>query len=237
MNSQNYKKLAAEQALKLVEPGMVLGLGTGSTAAEFVRLLAERAKLEKLDLRCVATSVQTKALAEQCGLTIADFNTIAEVNLTVDGADEIDPDLNLIKGGGGALLREKIVAMASDRVCIIADSSKRVDCLGAFPLPVEIADFGIAATMAMIEAAALDAGCEGKIALRRIGNGETFRTDGGHLIVDCAFGSIPDTELLADLLDIVPGVMEHGLFIGIADEAIIASPSGVTVYRTEDSDS
>jgi ribose 5-phosphate isomerase A len=112
-----------------------------------------------------------------------------------------------------------------------------VDCLGAFPLPVEIADFGIAATMAMIEAAALDAGCEGKIALRRIANGDMFRTDGGHLIVDCAFGSIPDTELLADLLDIVPGIMEHGLFIGIADEAIIASPSGVTVYRTEDGDS
>jgi ribose 5-phosphate isomerase A len=236
LNSQNYKRLAAEQALKLVEPGMVLGLGTGSTAAEFVKLLGERVKLEKLDLRCVATSEQTKALAEQCGLVVADFNTIADVDLTIDGADEIDSDLNLIKGGGGALLREKIVAMASDRVCIIADSSKHVERLGAFPLPVEIADFGLAATLAMIEAAALDAECEGKIELRRLANGEPFRTDGGHLIADCAFGSIPDAELLADLLDIVPGVMEHGLFIGIADEVILAGPSGITVLQSDDSD-
>ena len=116
MNSQNYKRQAAEHALKLVEPGMVLGLGTGSTAAEFVKLLAERVKQEKLDLRCVATSEQTRALAEQLGIAIDDFSTIADIDLTVDGADEIDPELNLIKGGGGALLREKIVAMASERV-------------------------------------------------------------------------------------------------------------------------
>ncbi len=234
MNSQNYKRQAAEHALKLVETGMVLGLGTGSTAVEFVKLLAERVKQERLELRCVATSAQTQALAEQCGLAIADFSTIAEVDLTVDGADEIDPQLNLIKGGGGALLREKIVAMASDRVCIIADASKRVERLGAFPLPVEIVDFGLAATIAMIEAAAIDAECEGKIVLRRRPDGEPFRTDGGHLIVDCAFGSIEDAELLADLLDIVPGVVEHGLFIGIADEAVLAGPSGVTVLRADE---
>ena len=168
------------------------------------------------------------------GSAIADFNTIADVDLTVDGADEIDPQLNLIKGGGGALLREKIVAMASDRVCIIADASKHVESLGAFPLPVEIVDFGLAATLAMIEGAAADAECAGKIALRRGSDGELFRTDGGHLIVDCAFGSIPDAELLADLLDIVPGVVEHGLFIGIADEAVLAGPSGLTVLRSDD---
>ena len=234
MNSQNYKRQAAEHALKLVEPGMVLGLGTGSTAAEFVKLLAERVKQEQLNLRCVATSEQTRALAEQLGIAIDDFSTIADVDLTIDGADEIDPELNLIKGGGGALLREKIVAMASDRVCIIGDSSKRVERLGAFPLPVEIVGFGLAATLSMIEAAAADAECEGKISLRRGANGEPFRTDGGHLIADCAFGSIPDAELLADLLDIVPGVVEHGLFIGIADEAVLAGPSGLTVLRADE---
>jgi len=231
-NSQNYKRQAAEHALKLVEPGMVLGLGTGSTAAEFVTLLAGRMKQEQLNLRCVATSGQTQRLAQQLGITVDDFSTIADVDLTVDGADEIDPQLNLIKGGGGALLREKIVAMASDRVCIIGDSSKRVERLGAFPLPVEIVDFGLAATLAMIEAAATDAECAGKIALRHGPGGEPFRTDGGHLIVDCAFGSIPDADLLADLLDIVPGVVEHGLFIGIADEAVLAGPSGITVLRS-----
>lgn len=236
MNSQNYKRQAAEHALKLVEPGMVLGLGTGSTAAEFVKLLAERVKQEQLNLRCVATSGQTRALAEQLGIAIDDFSTIADVDLTIDGADEIDPELNLIKGGGGALLREKIVAMASDRVCIIGDSSKRVERLGAFPLPVEIVDFGLGATLAMIEAAAADAECEGKISLRRGANGDPFRTDSGHLIADCAFGSIPDAELLADLLDIVPGVVEHGLFIGIADEAVLAGPSGLTVLRADEGD-
>ena len=236
MNSQNYKRQAAEHALKLVEPGMVLGLGTGSTAAEFVKLLAERVKQEQLNLRCVATSEQTRTLAEQLGIAIDNFSTIADVNLTIDGADEIDPELNLIKGGGGALLREKIVAMASDRVCIIGDNSKRVERLGAFPLPVEIVDFGLGATLAMIEAAAADAECEGKISLRRGANGEPFRTDGGHLIADCAFGSIPDAELLADLLDIVPGVVEHGLFIGIADEAVLAGPSGLTVLRADEGD-
>ena len=236
MNSQNYKRQAAEHALKLVEPGMILGLGTGSTAAEFVKLLGERAKQEKLDLRCVPTSGQTKALAEECGLQVVDFNTITDVDLTVDGADEIDAELNLIKGGGGALLREKIVAMASNRVCIIGDSSKRVERLGAFPLPVEITDFGLAATLAMIEASAAEAECRGTIAIRRGGNGDLFRTDGGHLIVDCAFGSIPNVELLADLLDIIPGVMEHGLFIDIADEAVLAGPSGVTVLRAYEED-
>ncbi|MBI4723713.1 MAG: ribose-5-phosphate isomerase RpiA [Rhodomicrobium sp.] len=233
-DTQTYKRQAAAQALQLVEPGMVLGLGTGSTAMAFISLLAERMKTEHLDLRCVATSEQTHRFAEQCGVAIADFNSIADVDLTVDGADEIDPSLNLIKGGGGALLREKIVAMASDRVCIIADSSKLVSQLGAFPLPVEIVDFGLAATLAMIETAANDAECNGKIELRRNQQGDLFRTDGGHLIADCAFGAIPDAELLADLLDIIPGVVEHGLFIGIANEAIVAGPEGVKVLRADD---
>ncbi len=233
-DASKYKRQAAAEALELVETGMVLGLGTGSTAEAFIGLLAERIRTENLELRCVATSEQTRRFAEQCGIAIVDFNTIADVDLTVDGADEIDPELNLIKGGGGALLREKIVAMASDRVCIIGDWSKRVEQLGAFPLPVEIVDFGLAATLAMIETAATDADCEGKIDLRRDKSGGLFRTDGGHLIVDCAFGAIPDVELLADMLDIIPGVAEHGLFIGIADEAILGGPEGVKVFRADE---
>jgi ribose 5-phosphate isomerase A len=230
---QEYKRLAAAQAIELVEPGMVLGLGTGSTAMAFIGLLAERMKGERLDLRCVATSEQTRRFAEQSGIEIADFSTIADVDLTVDGADEIDPRLNLIKGGGGALLREKIVAMASQRLCIIADASKRVRQLGAFPLPVEIVEFGLAATIAMIETAAGDADCRGKIAVRRDRSGAPFRTDSGHLIADCEFGAIPDAEALADILDIIPGVVEHGLFVGIADEAILAGPDGITMLRAD----
>jgi ribose 5-phosphate isomerase A len=236
-DAQNYKRQAAARALELVEPGMILGLGTGSTASEFISLLAERIKREELDLHCIATSVATERFAAQMGIEITDFSDIADVDLTIDGADEIDPHLNLIKGGGGALLREKIVAMASDRVCIIAESSKRVSRLGAFALPVEIVDFGLAATLSMIETAAEDAGCRGQISLRRAANGEPFITDSGHLIADCAFRAIPDVEMLADLLDIVPGVVEHGLFIGIADEAILAGPEGVTVLSAEDLDS
>jgi ribose 5-phosphate isomerase A len=235
-NAEDYKRQAAERALGLVEPGMVLGLGSGSTAMAFVGLLAERVKAERLDLRCVATSEQTRQFAEQSGIAIADFSDIAEVDLTVDGADEIDPELNLIKGGGGALLREKIVAMASNHLCIIGESSKLVRRLGAFPLPVEIVDFGLAATLAMIEAAAEDADCEGKAVVRRDRHGAPFRTDSGHLIVDCAFGAIPDVELLADALDIIPGVMEHGLFIGVTDEAILAGPDGVKVLRADRGD-
>jgi ribose 5-phosphate isomerase A len=166
-DTQTYKRQAAAQALQLVEPGMVLGLGSGSTAIAFVGLLAERLKIEALDLTCIATSEQTRQYAEQHGIKIADFNAITDVDLTVDGADEIDHELNLIKGGGGALLREKIVAWASDRVCIVADSSKLVPQLGTFPLPIEIVEFGLAATLANIEAAADDAGCEGTIAIRR----------------------------------------------------------------------
>jgi ribose 5-phosphate isomerase A len=235
-DSQNYKRQAAARALELVEPGMILGLGTGSTANEFITLLAERIKAEELDLRCIATSKATERFASNLGIAIADFSDIADVDLTIDGADEIDPVLNLIKGGGGALLREKIVAMASDRVCIIAESLKRVPKLGAFALPVEIVDFGVAATLAMIETAAEDAGCRGEIAVRRDQSGKPFLTDGGHFIADCAFGSIPDVEMLADMLDIIPGVVEHGLFIGIADEAVVAGPEGVTELYPDDDD-
>lgn len=230
-DASRYKREAATRALDLVEPGMVLGLGSGTTALAFVELLGERLKSEQLDLRCVATSEETRAFAERCGIAIADFSDIAEVDLAIDGADEIDPELNLIKGGGGALLREKIVAMASRHFCVIADSSKEVRRLGAFALPIEIVEFGLAATLEMIETAAEDAGCLGRAMLRRDRNGAPFRTDSGHLIADCSFGTIPDVEALADALDIIPGVVEHGLFVGIADEAILAGPGGVKVLR------
>jgi ribose 5-phosphate isomerase A len=234
--TQAYKRLAAAQALQLVEPDMILGLGSGSTALAFVDLLAERVKEENITLTCVATSEQTRQFAEQRGIKIADFSAIAEVDLTVDGADEIDHQLNLLKGGGGALLREKIVAMASDHVCIIADNSKLVRQLGALPLPVEIVDFGLAATMAMIAREAEDAGCRGEIKLRRTGSGELYRTDGGHLIADCAFSVIPDVEMLAESLDIVPGVAEHGLFLDIADDVFLAGPEGVKHLQAERDD-
>jgi len=230
---QALKREAAAKALELVEKGMVLGLGSGSTAIAFVGLLAERIKKETLNLTCIATSEQTRQFAEQHGIKITDFNAIPDVDLTVDGADEIDGNLDLIKGGGGALLREKIVAMASSRVCIIADSSKWVEQLGAFPLPVEIVDFGLAATLSMVAAAAEDAGCLGEIEIRRTSTGEIYRTDCGHMIADCAFKAIPDAEMLAHFLDAVPGVVEHGLFIGLADDVILAGPSGVEMFQAE----
>jgi ribose 5-phosphate isomerase A len=233
--AESHKRQAAARALSLVEPGMTLGLGTGSTANAFIFLLAERLKAERLNLRCVATSEATRRLALQLGIGIEDFDGMANVDLTVDGADEIDPRLNLIKGGGGALLREKIVAMASDRVCIIADHSKYVGRLGAFPLPVEVVRFGLAATMEMIAAAAEELDCRAEIRLRRDASGNVFTTDSGNLLLDCAFGAITDVEMLADALNMIPGVVEHGLFIDIADQAIVAGPDGVSILRASHS--
>jgi ribose 5-phosphate isomerase A len=229
--AHQYKVLAARRALDLVTPGMTLGLGTGSTANEFIRLLGERNAAQPLNLTCIATSNRTASLAQSVGLAINPFDSLDRIDLTVDGADEIAPTLDAVKGAGGALLHEKIVAMASDRVCLIADQSKRVDKLGAFPLPVEIVPFGAAATVVMIEAAAEDAGCKGPIRVRAQADGHPFVTDSGHWIADCAFGSIPDAELLADVLALIPGVVEHGLFLSVADEAYIAGPEGMTTLR------
>lgn len=233
-DTTQFKRQAAERALGLVRSGMTLGLGTGSTANLFIEMLGDRVRAGQVDVRCVPTSEATRELAERVGLAVDDFSHIHSLDLTVDGADEIDPQLNLIKGGGGALLREKIVAMASEEVCIIADHTKRVDRLGRFPLPVEVVEFGLAATIKMIEAAASDAGCQGTVMLRRKPTGEPFLSDSGHLIVDCAFGSIPDAELLADVLDIIPGVVDHGLFIDLADRAFIAGPDGIATLEAED---
>jgi ribose 5-phosphate isomerase A len=235
-DTTSLKRQAAAQALQLVKPGMTLGLGTGSTANAFVELLGERVRAGSLDVRCVATSKTTQQVAQRAGLALDDFRDIQSLDLTVDGADEIDPQLNLIKGGGGALLHEKIVAMASEEVCIVADHTKQVSRLGRFPLPIEVIEFGLAATMQMITAASEDAGCRAVPQLRCDSFGTPFVTDSGHLIVDCSFGTIPNAETLADVLDIIPGVVDHGLFIDLADRVIIAGPDGVTILEAEDYD-
>lgn len=236
MTADQWKQQAAERALTLVQDGMTLGLGSGSTAARFVDLVGRRVK-EGLKLRCVPTSEATRIQAERLGITLVSLDDQPFLDLTVDGADELDDELRLIKGGGGALLREKIVATASGRMVVIADESKRVATLGRFPLPVEVVRFGLAATRNMMEVLASDAGCAGEIKLRLKPDGKPFETDSGNLILDCAFEIIEEPEALDEALKLIPGVVESGLFLGIADAAIIAGPGGVVVLeRDEDSD-
>lgn len=225
MTSDAQKRAAAARAVEFVRPGMRLGLGTGSTARHFVELVGERVRAG-LDIIAVPTSEVTRADAERAGIRLTTLDETPALDLTVDGADEIGPDLSLIKGGGGALLREKIVAAASARMIVIADDSKLVDTLGRFPLPVEVAPFGFAATMRAVELASDRAG---KAVLRRGKDGHAFVTDGGHWIIDVALGRIDEPKALAQRLAGIPGVMEHGLFIGLAQAAIIAGPDGVRV--------
>ena len=226
-DSEGQKREAAKRALDLVEPGMRLGLGSGSTARHFVDLLGEKIA-NGLKVRCVATSEATLAQANGLGIPMTTLDDMPELDLTVDGADEIDPELRLIKGGGGALLREKIVAAASLRMAVIADVTKLVPRLGAFPLPIEVVPFGLAATRRLVERAVADFGLPGPIRLR--GDGTPFVTDGGHYILDCSFGAISDPERLAATLAQIPGVVEHGLFIGYAQTAIVAGAEGVEVF-------
>lgn len=235
MSNEAMKVAAAERALQFVEPGMKLGLGSGSTAAKFVELLGPKVKAG-LDVVCVATSQTTQAQAEALGIPMTTLDETPFLDLTVDGADEFDGELRLIKGGGGALLREKIVATASGRMIVIADSSKHVEGLGRFPLPLEVVQFGLMATRNMIVALAADAGCEGEITLRKGSDGRPFVTDTGNFILDCAFGSIPDPEDLDEALKLIPGVVENGLFLGIADLAIIAGPDGVSLIGADNGD-
>jgi ribose 5-phosphate isomerase A len=233
MTSDAWKQQAAERALTLVEDGMSLGLGTGSTAARFVDLVGRKVK-EGLRVRCVPTSQATRAQAERLGIPLISLEQQPFLDLTVDGADELDAELRLIKGGGGALLIEKIVATASGRMVVIADVSKRVATLGRFPLPVEVVRFGLAATRSMIEVLASDAGCQGEIRQRVKADGEPFVTDSGNFILDCAFGQIDEPEALDEALKLIPGVVENGLFLGIADAAIVAGPSGVVVLERDE---
>jgi ribose 5-phosphate isomerase A len=227
---EKLKHAAAARAVEFVRPGMRLGLGTGSTARHFVALLAERVRAG-LDVVGVPTSEATRTDAERAGVPLATLDEMPALDLTVDGADEIAPDLSLIKGGGGALLREKIVAAASARMIVIADESKYVAMLGRFPLPIEVVPFGLAATRRAIDTAARDAGCPGPSALRRTKEGHAFVTDGGHLILDAVLARIPEPHALAARLAAIPGVVEHGLFLGLAQMAIIAGSDGVQIVE------
>lgn len=231
--SDDWKRQAAAEALKLVEPGMKLGLGSGSTAAIFVRLLGEKVR-SGLDVVGVPTSEGTAGLARAEGIRLATLDEEPELDLTIDGADEVDMRLRLVKGGGGAHLREKIVASASGRLVIIADTSKLVDTLGRFPLPIEVVPFGLVSTRRYIELLAADAGCKGPLALRQTAGAQPFVTDNGNYILDAAFGRIEEPELLADALQVIPGVVEHGLFLGLADTAILGGPKGVEVLMIDD---
>ena len=230
MNADAQKRAAAARAIEFVRPGMRLGLGTGSTARPFVELVGERVRAG-LDVIAVPTSRETQRQAEGCGIPLTTLDETPELDLTVDGADEIGPDLSLIKGGGGALLGEKIVARASARMIVIADESKLVAALGRFPLPIEVAQFGFGATMRALEKAIAGVQAGGPLNLRRGADGHAFVTDGGHWIVDAALGRIDDPKALAHALSDVPGVMEHGLFIGLAQMAIIAGSDGIKLVE------
>jgi ribose 5-phosphate isomerase A len=230
MDIEAEKRAAAARAVEFVRPGMRLGLGTGSTAKYFVEFLAERVRAG-LDVIAVPTSETTRSAAERLGVPLTSLDETPELDLTVDGADEIASDLSLIKGGGGALLREKIVATASARLIVIADESKWVSALGRFPLPVEVVPFGLAATRKAVELAAAAAGCPGPALLRRARDGHAFVTDGGHWILDAALERIADPKSLAGRLDGIAGVVEHGLFVGLAHAAVIAGSNGVRVVE------
>jgi ribose 5-phosphate isomerase A len=231
MSAEPWKRLAAERALAFLKSGMTIGLGSGSTAAHFVALVGEKVR-QGFTLTCVAASQATLAQAQSLGIALTTLDRVPFLDLTVDGADELDDQLRLIKGGGGALLREKIVATASERMLVIADATKRVARLGKFPLPVEVARFGLEATRNMMSALAAEVGCRGEIRLRTDG-GQPFVTDNGNYILDCAFGRIDDPEALEATLKRVPGVLENGLFLGIADAAVIAGPDGVIIIERD----
>ena len=225
------KEEVGRAAAARLEDGMVLGLGTGSTADAFLRALGARVA-EGLTVRGVPTSERTADLCRKLGIALTDLERDPVLDLAIDGADEIDGDLNLIKGAGGALLREKIVAASAHDMLVIADSSKLVQTLGAFPLPVEIDPFGAAATLKAIERACADHGLTANAAIRpNIATSQAdsapFQTDGGHWIVDCSLGAIPEPAALDQALRAIAGVVETGLFIAMASAALIAGDGKV----------
>src|SRR5690606_644657 len=214
MSSDALKRAAAEAAFAEVRSGMRLGLGTGSTAKHFVDILGA-AVAGGLDCICVPTSEATARQARDLGIPLSDLDALDELDLTVDGADEIDDAFQLIKGGGGALLREKIVAAASRRMVVIADAGKRVETLGRFPLPIEVNLFGLGATVRAVRRVMEAHGAEGGLALRRDAAGAPMMTDGGHAVLDASFGRISNAKALSEALHAIPGVVEHGLFLGL----------------------
>jgi len=218
------KRAAAERSLEYVRDGMCLGLGSGSTAAIMLELLGQRVR-DGLRVRGVPTSETSRQLAELAGIPIVTFDEVSSLDLTIDGADEVDPQLNLIKGGGGALLREKIVASLSRRVVIIVDSQKQVSRLGAFPLPVEVVQFAWRPLAQRLG----DLGA--RPVLRPGRDGDAYVTDEGNFILDCAFGQIDDPAALAARLDAMPGVVDHGLFVGLAHTLIVGRRDGTMVIE------
>ncbi|WP_354062934.1 ribose-5-phosphate isomerase RpiA [Devosia sp. 2618] len=230
--SEDLKRQAAAMALADVRPGMRLGLGTGSTAKHFVELLGEKVAAG-FDCICVPTSEVTARQALSLNIPLSDLDTLDRLDMTIDGADELDANLNLIKGGGGALLREKIVASASDLMVVIADGSKLVETLGRFPLPIEVNRFGLGATRRVVAEVIAAHGAEGDLRLREATAGSPFMTDGGHLILDAFFGRISDPEALSrDLLDIA-GVVQHGLFLKMCKKAYVATADGVKALSVD----
>ena len=227
---EGLKRDAAARALDDVHDGMKLGLGTGSTARHFVELLGAKVRAG-LKVVGVPTSEATHAQAAACGIPLATLDDLLHLDLTVDGADEVDHDLDLIKGAGGALLREKIVATASERMTVIADGSKWVERLGRFPLPIEVVPFGLGATREAIAHVLVQHAIKAELSLRQGRDGHRFVTDGGHWIVDARCERIDAAAALAAALNAIPGVVEHGLFIGIASKVILAGHNGVKVLE------
>lgn len=228
-----YKRAAAARALEYIQPGMKVGLGTGSTADLFLELLAARIR-NGLDITGSPTSERTAERARALHVPLADLNELERLDIVVDGADEADPELILIKGGGGALLREKIVAASADRMVVIADESKFTDRLGRFPLPVEVVHFGHVTTRTRIVNAAARLGYARLTpVLRRASDGGIYRTDNGNCIYDCSFGEIRNAAALAAALSQITGVVEHGLFCGLASVLVLAGPGGVRVVERQ----
>lgn len=220
------KLAVADRASTLIASGMKVGLGTGSTATFLVKRLGERIRSEGLDVVCVPTSSATASLARDAGIRLATLDEAGWLDLTVDGADEFDPDFNLIKGAGGALLQEKIVAAASCRMIVIVDASKRVETLGAFPLPVEVLGFGMNATMALLEKVLETQDVDGRRIEPRSKNGELCTTDEGNRILDLHLNRIGNAQDLALALNQIPGIVENGLFIGMCDTIILGNFDG-----------
>ena len=221
--SMNPKQIAAEKAVESIEDGMIVGLGTGSTAYWAIQKIGERVR-EGLNIQAVASSTISEDLANELGIPIIPFADVETIDLTIDGADEVDANLQLTKGGGGALLREKLLAANSRRFIVIVDESKVVDTLGAFPLPVEIVPFAHELTVRKLKSL----GCELTI---RQKDGVNFITDNGNLIADCRFGSITDPVTLHTQLNLIPGVVENGLFVGLTSQLIVGHSDGRLTIR------
>jgi ribose 5-phosphate isomerase A len=218
------KEAAARASLAFVKDGMVVGLGTGSTAAYFIKLLAEQVK-QGMRVRGIPTSIHSEQLAKSLGIPVITLDDCQEIAVTVDGADEVDPQLRLIKGGGGAMLREKIVASATKQQIIVADASKQVQRLGKFPVPVEVIRFA----EALVKKKITELGAQ--VSVRVGSDGKPFVTDEDHHILDCRFGEIPDADALARKLSDMPGIVEHGLFIGMASVVLFARGNEIVELR------